>query len=94
MKFDPENPPKFCPECQQNGRKSKVKMKRLIPNTEKKLICKHKPVRTFNYFIKGKICFQDNYFLSLSLYDSSKILLLKMFSFPTLIISFLRFVAI
>ena len=39
-KFDPNNPPKFCPKCQKKGIKSKVKMRRLCPGSEKVLICK------------------------------------------------------
>ena len=44
-KFDPDNPPKFCPKCQKMGISTKVKMRRLCPDYEKVLICKHDQVR-------------------------------------------------
>ena len=44
-KFDPDNPPKFCPKCEEKGIKSKLKMRRLCPDSEKVLLCKHDQVR-------------------------------------------------
>ena len=44
-RFDPDNPPKFCPKCQKKGIKSKVKMRRLCHGSEKVLICKSDLVR-------------------------------------------------
>ena len=45
-KFDPDNPPKFCPQCQEKGIQSKVKKRSLCPDSEKVLICKYDLVRS------------------------------------------------
>ena len=47
--FDPDNPPKYCPQCEVNGLKCKVKkFKRSIPEGQKVLImCKNEKVSTY-----------------------------------------------
>ena len=54
QKLDPDNPakPKFCPKCQEKGLKSRLKMRRLFPNSEKVLLCKNDQARTF-FFIRN-----------------------------------------
>ena len=50
-KVDPDNPPKFCPKCEEKGIKSKVKLRRLCPDTEKVLICKNDQVKDTSLLI-------------------------------------------
>ena len=55
-KFDPDNPPKFCPKCQKMGISTKVKMRRLCPDYEKVLICKHDQVKdTFSHLLTRNV---------------------------------------
>jgi hypothetical protein len=46
LSLDPENPPKFCPQCALVGVKSKVKKLRVDPDSQKLVImCKNEKVR-------------------------------------------------
>ena len=45
LKLDIHNIPKYCPQCQQNGLKSKVKKFRLEPNEPKVVMCINGEVR-------------------------------------------------
>ena len=45
LKLDPLNPPKYCPQCQRNGVKSKVKKFKVDPNSSDLVImCKNDKV--------------------------------------------------
>ena len=39
LKLDPNNIPKYCPQCTLNGLKSKVKKFRLEPNEPRVIMC-------------------------------------------------------
>ena len=46
LKLDPLNPPKYCPQCERNGIKSKVKKFKVNPNsTDLVIMCKNDKVR-------------------------------------------------
>lgn len=45
LKLDPLNPPKYCPQCQRNGVKSKVKKFKVDPtSTDLVIMCKNEKV--------------------------------------------------
>ena len=48
LQFDPQNLPKYCPECRSNGIKSRVKIYTL--NDEKLVMCKNGEVSIFGLF--------------------------------------------
>jgi len=50
IKFDPENIPKYCPECKLKGLKWKVKLFDINGNGDKTVMCKNSEVsNTENY---------------------------------------------
>ena len=51
LKLDPRNIPKYCPHCQMNGIKSKVKKFRLEPTEPRVIMCINDKVRA-EYFMK------------------------------------------
>ena len=48
LQFDPQNLPKYCPQCRSNGIKSRVKIYTL--NDEKLVMCKNGEVSIFGLF--------------------------------------------
>ena len=45
LHLDPQNPPKYCPQCARSGIKSKVKKFKMDPNSEEVVImCKNEKV--------------------------------------------------
>ena len=45
LQLDPQNPPKYCPQCARSGIKSKVKKFKMDPNSEEVVImCKNEKV--------------------------------------------------
>ena len=50
LKLDPSNIPKYCPHCQMNGIKSKVKKFRLEPTEPRVIMCINDKVRS-KYFM-------------------------------------------
>ena len=57
LKLDPSNIPKYCPHCQMNGIKSKVKKFRLEPTEPRVIMCINDKVISMNCPVNHPVSF-------------------------------------